>query len=279
VVSRRLWQKCPRIVVGLPIEGFEDASLNLFGRRLCLTLKGEEALGMTQATLSRENAVDQDLALIDRALGGDGQAFEELVRRHEARVYRTALGILGKPEDAEEAFQDTFLNAYQHLREFRRDSRFTTWLTRIAINAALNKLRGQKETLSLDATDGSDQEFMPQLCDPWQENPEHLYASEEVRRIVHEAIAELPPDYRVVLVLRDILEMDTVQTAEALGLTIGATKSRLLRARLIIREKLAARFEKKTDWRGRWVRMGWMIRGMVAGGSVPLPSRKAKRPC
>ena len=218
---------------------------------------------------------DPDLTLIDLALGGDAPAFEALVRRHESRVYRTALGILRKPEDAEEALQDTFLSAYQHLCEFRRDSRFTTWLTRIAINAALNKLRGQKETLSLDATNGSDQEFMPRLCDPWQEDPEHLHAKEEIQRIVQEAIQELPPDYRVVLVLRDISELDTMQTAEALGLTIAATKSRLLRARLMVRENLAARFGKETGWKSRWIRAGWMIRGMVAGGSVPLPRRKA----
>ncbi len=231
---------------------------------------------MPQETLKRESAVDQDLLLIDRALEGDGQAFEALVRRHEARVYRTALGILGKPEDAEEALQDTFLNAYQHLKDFRRDSRFTTWLTRIAINAALNKLRGQRETVSLDATNGESTEFMPRHFEPWQENPERLYAKEEIRRIVQDAIEELPPDYRVVLVLRDISEMDTVQTAEALGLTIGATKSRLLRARLMIREKLAVRFEKHASWKSKWIRAGWMIRGMVAGGDVPLPRRKAE---
>jgi RNA polymerase sigma-70 factor (ECF subfamily) len=231
---------------------------------------------MALATLKRESAVDQDLPFIDRVLEGDGQAFEALVRRHEARVYRTALGILGKPEDAEEALQDTFLSAYQHLREFRRDSRFTTWLTRIAINAALNKLRGKRETVSLDATNGESAEFMPRHCEPWQENPERQYAKEEIRRIVHQAIQELAPDYRLVLVLRDILGMDTVQTAEALGLTIAGTKTRLLRARLMIREKLAARFEKKAGWKSGLIRAGWMIRGMVAGGSVPLPRRKAE---
>lgn len=226
-------------------------------------------------TLRCGSAVDQDLPLIDRAVNGDGSAFEALVRRHQARVYRTALGILGKPEDAEEALQDTFLSAYKHLKEFRRDSRFTTWLTRIAINAALNKLRGQKETIPLDAANGESSEFMPQHCQPWQENPERLYAKEEIRSLVHQAIEELPPDYRVVLVLRDISELDTVQTAEVLGLTIAATKSRLLRARLMVREKLAARFEKKAGWKSGFVRAAWMVRGMVAGGSVPLPRRKA----
>ncbi|MCI0348109.1 MAG: hypothetical protein L0Z53_01680, partial [Acidobacteriales bacterium] len=95
------------------------------------------------------------------------------------------------------------------------------------------------------------------------------------RRIVQEAIQELPPDYRAVLVLRDISELSTVQAAAALGLTVAGTKSRLLRARLIVRERLAARFEKQPGWKSKWVRAGWMIRGMMPGTSVPLPRRKA----
>lgn len=221
-----------------------------------------------------ENVGDPDLALIDGALAGDHHAFETLVKRHEPRVYRTALGILGKPEDAEEALQDTFLSVYHHLREFRRDSRFTTWLTRIAINAALNRLRGQKDMVSLDGPNVPDAEFMPQRFEPWQEDPERLCAKEELRKIVHEAIRELSPDYRAVLVLRDISELSTVETAAAMGLTIAATKSRLLRARLMIREKLAARLEKQGGWKSSLVRTGWMIRGMVAGGAAPLPRRK-----
>ena len=217
---------------------------------------------------------DPDVVLIDRTLAGDDQAFETLVKQHESRVYRTALGIVGKPEDAEEALQDTFMKAYQHLKEFRRDSRFTTWLTRIAINAALNKLRGQRETTSLDDEGELNAEFMPQHCEPWQENPERSYAKEEIRRIVQEAIQSLPAEYRAVLVLRDISELDTVETAEALGLSIAATKSRLLRARLMVREKLAGRFEKHGSWKSKWIRAAWMVRGMVVGAAAPSPSRK-----
>lgn len=217
---------------------------------------------------------DPDVVLIDRALAGDDQAFETLMKQHEGRVYRTALGILGKPEDAEEALQDTFLKVYQHLKEFRRDSRFTTWLTRIAINAALNKLRGQRETTSLDDEGELNAEFLPQRFESWQENPERVYAKEEIRKIVQEAIQSLPPEYRAVLVLRDISELDTVQTAEALGLTIAATKSRLLRARLMVREKLAGRFEKPGGWKSKWIRAAWMVRGMVVGAAAPSPSRK-----
>ncbi len=217
---------------------------------------------------------DPDVALIDRALSGDDQAFETLVKQHEGRVYRTALGIVGKPEDAEEALQDTFLKAYQHLKDFRRDSRFTTWLTRIAINAALNKLRGQRDTTSLDDEGELNAGFLPRRFESWQEDPERWYAKEEIRLIVQEAIQSLPPEYRAVLVLRDISELDTAQTAEALDLTIAATKSRLLRARLMVREKLAGRFEKPGGWKSKWIRAAWMVRGMVVGAAAPFPSRK-----
>ena len=222
----------------------------------------------------RVGAADEDLPLVDRALAGDTQAFEELVHRHQGRVYRTALSLTHNPEDAEEALQDTFLNAYKHLREFRRDSRFTTWLTRIAINAALQKLRHRRENVSLDDPDLPESMHMPKHFESWQQNPEQLYAAEEMRRMVHEAIAGIPPVYRVVLVLRDIAEMDTVETAEVLGLTIAALKSRLLRARLMVREHLAVRFEERPGWKSKLVRAGWMVRGMMTGRLAKLPGQK-----
>ncbi|MGH8648664.1 MAG: sigma-70 family RNA polymerase sigma factor [Burkholderiales bacterium] len=219
-------------------------------------------------------AADEDLLLVDRALAGETQAFEELVHRHQGRVYRTTLSVTCNPEDAEDALQDTFLNAYKHLREFRRDSRFTTWLTRIAINAALQKLRRRRENVSLDEPDFPESMHMPKHFENWQQNPEQLYAAEELRRIVQEAIAAVPPTYRVVLVLRDIAEMDTVETAEVLGLTIAAMKSRLLRARLMVRDHLAARFEKRPGWKSKFVRAGWMFRGMMTGRLAKLPGQK-----
>ena len=222
----------------------------------------------------RVKAADEDLPLVDRALAGDTQAFEDLVHRHQGRVYRTTLSVTCNPEDAEEALQDTFLNAYRHLREFRRDSRFTTWLTRIAINAALQKLRHRRGNVSLDDPDLPESMHMPKHFENWQQNPEQLYAMEELRRIVQEAIAAVPPAYRVVLILRDIAEMDTVEAAEVLGLTIAAMKSRLLRARLMVREQLAVRFEKRPGWKSKFVRAGWMVRGMMTGRLANLPGQK-----
>lgn len=217
---------------------------------------------------------DEDILLVSRTLAGDTEAFEALVRRHQCRVYRTALALTGNAEDAEEALQDTFLNVFQHLGEFRRDSLFSTWLTRIAINAALQKIRRRRASVSLDDPETSESLFLPQRFENWRENPERLYAAEETRRLVEEAVAALPPAYRVVFVLRDIAEMDTVEAAEALGLTIAALKSRLLRARLMLREALAARFAERPGFKAHLVRAGWMVRGMVAARSVKFPGRK-----
>ncbi len=217
---------------------------------------------------------DDDLPLVDRALAGDTDAFEELVRRHECRVFRTAVALTGNNEDAEETLQDTFLSAYQHLRDFRRDSRFTTWLTRIAINAALHKIRRRRESVSLDDPGIAEGEFIPKRFETWRENPERLYAAEELRRMVEQAILSVPPTYRVVFVLRDVAEMDTVEAAEVLGITIAALKSRLLRARLMVRELLAARFEQRPGLKSHLLRAGWMVRGMVASRMVRMPGRK-----
>ncbi len=224
--------------------------------------------------LQRSVPGDEDLPLVNRVLAGDTEAFEDLVRRHECRVYRTAVALTGNAEDAEEALQDTFLRVYQHLSEFRRDSRFTTWLTRIAINAALYKIRRRHENVSLDDPEASAEAFAPRQFESWRENPERLYASEEMRRIVEEAILSIPPAYRVVFVLRDVAEMDTVEAAEVLGLTIAALKSRLLRARLMVREALAVRFAKRPGWKSHLVNAGWMLRGMVGAGRVRPQARK-----
>lgn len=224
--------------------------------------------------LRRRVPGDDDIPLVDRAVAGDTEAFEALVRRHECRVFRTAVALTGNAEDAEEALQDTFLNVYQHLEEFRRDSRFTTWLTRIAINAALQKIRRRHASVSLDDPATADAEFMPRRVETWQDNPERLYAAEETRRIVEEAIQSLPPAYRVVLVLRDVAETDTVEAAEVLGLTIAALKSRLLRARLMVREALAARFEQRPGLKSRLRRAGMMVRQAMAAGLARFPGQK-----
>ena len=234
-----------------------------------------ESQGVEKA-LRRHVPGDEDIPLVDRALAGDTEAFEDLVRRHECRVYRTALALTGNPEDAEEALQDTFLNVFQHLGEFRRDSRFTTWLTRIAINAALQKIRRRRESVSLDDPEAPESMFMPRNFESWRENPEQRYAAEETRQILKEAIESLPPAYRVVFVLRDVAEMDTVEAAEVLGLTIAALKSRLLRARLMMRDALAVRFAERPGLKSRLMQAGMRIREAVAAGMARFPGKGAR---
>lgn len=202
---------------------------------------------------------DADLPLVDRVLAGDTQAFEELVRRHERRIYRTVLAITGNPQDAEDAMQETFLKTYQHLREFQRASRFTTWLTRIAINEGLQKRRKRKNMESLDEPVLSDDEMMPRQIEDWHDNPEELYAKQEVRQFVEEAIQSLPPAYRVVFVLRDVEGLSTEEAAEALSVSVPALKSRTLRARLMMRERLAKRFQRSLSPGARIMQAGRML--------------------
>ncbi len=193
---------------------------------------------------------DDDLPIVDRVLAGDTQAFEELVRRHERRVYRTTLAVTSNQEDAEDAMQDTFLKAYQHLGEFQRASRFSTWLTRIAVNEGLQRLRRRRNTESLDELVTSEEEIMPRQVEDWHDNPEELYAKQEIRQFVEEAICSLPPAYRVVFILRDVADLSTEEAAEVLGLTISALKSRVLRARLMMREAFVARFGRRPAQKG-----------------------------
>ncbi|MCL6480265.1 MAG: sigma-70 family RNA polymerase sigma factor [Firmicutes bacterium] len=209
-------------------------------------------------------AQDEDGPLVERTLEGDRQAYEQLVRKHEKRVFRTTIAILGELADAEEAMQETFLKAYQNLHTFRRDARFTTWLTRIAVNESLQILRRRRDTAALDDPETAPQNLRPHRVEEWYANPERHYAAAELKRIVEEAIRALPPTYRVVLLLRDVEELSTEETAAALGLSIPATKSRVLRARLMVREALAAYFEKPPTLRSRLRRATSMVRNMMA---------------
>lgn len=203
-----------------------------------------------------------DLALVQRVLAGDRRAFESLVRRHERRVYRVALAILGRPEDAEEAMQDAFIRALQHLGQFRNESRFTTWLTRIAVNEAIRKRAARKAAVPHPESQFGVQPFSPSRFELWQESPEKVYGRHELRVMVENAIQSLPEIYREVFVLRDVEEMNAEEAAGVLGITVPALKSRLLRARLMVRESLATKFEKPAGLRAKFTR------GMVDTGTV-----------
>jgi RNA polymerase sigma-70 factor (ECF subfamily) len=187
--------------------------------------------------------VDPDAELVARVQGGDLDAFEELVSRHSRRVYRTLMGILGSIEEAQDAMQDTFLKAFQHIGEFQGRSKFSTWLVTIANNTGVQRLRERRHVESLDDIPSeADAEFRPRQVRAWAEDPEQLCSQAERRELVESAMMQLPPKYRVVLVLRDIEQLSGAEVAAALGLGIPAMKARLLRARLMLREALAPHF-------------------------------------
>jgi RNA polymerase sigma-70 factor, ECF subfamily len=190
-----------------------------------------------------------EAALVERARNGDDQAFSDLVSRYERRVYRMAKQITQSDEDAEDVLQESFLKAYTHLDSFQGQSKFYTWLVRIAVNEALMKLRKRKSdrTVSLDEPADTGEDTVVREIAVWEDDPEQKYSREELRDILDKAIEQLKPAFRTVFVLRDIEEMSTEETAEALGLSIPAVKSRLLRARLQLREKLTRLFKRKGE--------------------------------
>ncbi len=187
--------------------------------------------------------------LVAQSREGDGDAYGELVRRYQNKIFRLAQHITQNQEDAEDVLQETFLKAYEHLDQFQGNSKFYTWIVRIAVNQALMKLRRRKndKQVSLDETIDTGEDTMVREIAAWGEDPEERLSREEMGEILDEAVRGLEPPYRSVFVLRDMEELSTEETAEALGLSVPAVKSRLLRARLQLREKLTRRFKRKGD--------------------------------
>lgn len=187
--------------------------------------------------------------LVDRARKGDTAAFTELVNHYERKIFRLAKHITQNDEDAEDVLQETFMKAYSHLDSFQGQSKFYTWIVRIGVNEALMKLRKRKssKTVSLDEPTDTGEDTMVREIAVWEENPEQKYSRDELREILDNAVESLKPAFRTVFVLRDIEEMSTEETASALEISIPAVKSRLLRARLELREKLTKFFRRKGD--------------------------------
>lgn len=190
-----------------------------------------------------------EASLVEKARAGDRDAFAALVSHYERKVYRLAKHITQNEEDAEDVLQEAFLKAYEHLDGFKGDSKFYTWIVRIAVNESLMKLRKRKSDRSvpLDEPLDTGEDTLVREIAVWDEDPEQQYSREELGRILDEAVQSLRPAFRTVFVLRDIEELSTEETAEALGISVPAVKSRLLRARLQLREKLSRFFKRKGD--------------------------------
>ncbi len=200
------------------------------------------------ATLPAKTHMPDDLALVQAVRGGDIAAFEQLVKRYDAKLLRIAQNVTHNSEDAEEAVQEAFFKAYQKLDQFQGHAKFSTWLIRITLNESLMKLRKQRATLKQlvdnDVDADSDSERRQFDVADWAPNPEMLYRASEFREILITSLQRLSPALKVVFVLRDIEEHSLRETSEILNLTETAVKTRLSRARLQLREDLSKYFKK-----------------------------------
>jgi RNA polymerase sigma-70 factor (ECF subfamily) len=205
---------------------------------------------------------EQDL--ISSVQHGQHELFYELVRPYERRIYAAALAILRNDHDAEDAAQEAMLKAFANIRQFRAEARFSTWLIQITVNEALMRRRRER-TVPMEGLDGhysgasdAESEYAPRDFADWREIPSEALERKEVRQRLAEALATLDRKYREVFMLRDMEHLNIQETAEALGITVASVKTRLLRARLMLRDLLAAGWEQ-----------GWFSRLPFEKGTKP----------
>jgi len=203
-----------------------------------------------QAVTSSPATEDEDLVAASKA--GDIAAFNELVSRYNRKLLRIAQHIVHDFEDAQDVVQETFLKAFKKLGDFRGDSKFSTWLFRIVVNQSLMGLRKQhtKQRYAAEFPINAEEEGrLPIDFSDWRPNPEELYKSSELRELLTNALQELRPTLRVVFILHDVEGHSLRETAVALGLSLPAVKTRSLRARLQLRERLSTYFRSEVSCR------------------------------
>jgi RNA polymerase sigma-70 factor (ECF subfamily) len=200
----------------------------------------------TEQVAGGQNLSEQnEEQLIERGLGGDARALDALFARNSRALYQTALRVLGNPEDAEEALQEGLLSAYRNLPKFERRSQFSTWLTRIVINAALMRRRSKRARPAVSIEDCASEGELP-LAERYADegpNPEQIYAGTELRERVSKKLSEISPLLRSAFWLREIEGLSTEEAARVLGVSRNTLKARLWRAR----QELAARLGLALD--------------------------------
>jgi len=186
-------------------------------------------------------------AFLRKLQAGDPVAFAQFVEENQSKIYNLALRMLNEPQEAEDVLQETFLSAYKALSKFEGRSSLSTWLYRIASNASLMRLRKkQPDQVSMDEPLASDMgDNIPRQFVDWSSAPEDELLNSESRRVMDEAVAELPQSLRIVFILRDIEGLSTAEAGEVLGLSESAVKTRLHRARLRLRERLSIYFAER----------------------------------
>jgi RNA polymerase sigma-70 factor, ECF subfamily len=192
--------------------------------------------------------------MIASILAGDTQLYHELIRPYERSVYMMALSYMKNEADAEDVAQEAFLKAFHHLSSFRAEARFSTWLVGIALNEARSRLRreGILRMESIDDTAEEGGHISPAILRDWRDVPSEALERKEVRQMLQKAITNLPDKYREVFLLRDVEEMNIVETAAALSITVGNVKVRLHRARLMLQKQLTPLLRNMNP-RRRWI--------------------------
>jgi len=204
---------------------------------------------MALPDISRMNETE----LVERVVAGDHEAFYDLICPYERMVYVTALSVVNNEADAEEVGQEAVLKAFKYLPQFRRESKFSTWLVQITLNEARMRVRKYRARLydSIDAGQETDEgDYIPTDFADWREIPSEALERGELKDALAQALKSLPPKYREIIVLRDIEEMSTAEAAEILGITETSAKTRLSRARLMMRDALAPGYD------GNWTTGG-----------------------
>ena len=198
--------------------------------------------------------------LIVRVQRGEHELFYELVQPYERRVYAAALAILRNESDAEDVAQEAMLKALANIRQFRAEARFSTWLIQITVNEALMRRRRERKGMVEGIDDRRDEEgeYTPRDFADWREIPSEALERKEVRQKLAQALASLDRKYREVFVLRDMEQLNIQETADALGISVASVKTRLLRARLMLRDLLAGGGEQ-----------GWFSRLTFEKGTKP----------
>ena len=207
-----------------------------------------------------QSGTTREQELIARVQRGEPELFYELVRPYERRVYAAALAILRNESDAEDVAQEAMLKALANIRQFRAEARFSTWLIQITVNEALMRRRRERKGMVEGIDDHRDDEgeYTPRDFADWREIPSEALERKEVRQKLAQALASLDRKYREVFVLRDMEQLNIQETAEALGISVAAVKTRLLRARLMLRDLLAGGWEQ-----------GWFSRVPFEKGTKP----------
>ena len=196
----------------------------------------------TTATVPNQREAD----LIARIKAGERDLFYELIQPYQRTVYAAAFSVLGNPGDAEDAAQEALLKALTHLGQFRAEAKFSTWLVQITLNEARLRIRKDRKGLYASIDEGgqdADGEYFPIDYADWREIPSETLQRKELKEALERALAGLRPIYREVLVLRDVEHLSITETATALDISEAAVKTRLLRARLMMRDALAPGFD------------------------------------